>query len=433
MNINKMNIQKKDEKYLWHAYTQHKTAEKPIPIVRGKDALLWDENGNQYIDGIASWWVNPFGHSCERLAKVAYNQLTTLEHVLFGGFTHAPAANLAEKLIELLPDNQQKVFFSDNGSTAVEVAIKMALQYHFNRGEKRHILIAFEEAFHGDTFAAMAVSGISLYTKAFQGQLLEVIRIPVPIQGQEEASKMALSQAIKKNKPAAFIFEPLVLGAAGMVMYSPEILNELIAICKKNNVLTIADEVMTGFGKTGKLFACDYLSEKPDIVCLSKALTGGTIPLAATTTTQSIFEAFYDEDVNKALFHGHTFMANPTSCSIAIESIKMLQEANTQMNIQRINQKHQTFAQKIKSHSKVASVRVFGVIFALDLKIETNNYYGNLRNELYNFFISKGIILRPVYGTIYILPCYVITDEQLDKIYQTIEEAIAMVEKKGLL
>lgn len=429
-----MTLQEKDQKYLWHAYTQHKTAMPPIPIVRGKDALLWDEKGNEYIDGIASWWVNPFGHSCERLAKVAYGQLTTLEHILFGGFTHAPATDLAQKLISSLPDNQQKVFFSDNGSTAVEVAVKMALQYHFNKGEKRHTFIAFQEAFHGDTFAAMAVSGISLYTKAFQGQLLEVIRIPVPTEGREEESKNALIQAINQYNPAAFIFEPLVLGAAGMIMYAPEILDELISICQKNNVLTIADEVMTGFGKTGKTFACDYLTQKPDIICLSKALTGGTIPLAATTATQAIFDEFYDDDIQKALFHGHTFMANPTGCAIALESIKMLQEIDTQKNINRIYQKHISFSQKMKNHPKVASVRVLGVIFALDLKVKNaNSYYGQLRNELYNFFISKGIILRPVYATIYILPCYVITNEQLDRIYQTIEQAIEMLQEKELL
>ncbi len=429
-----MSIKENDKKYVWHAYTQHKTSGEAIPIVRAKDALMWDENGKEYIDAIASWWVNPFGHSNERLAKVAYNQLTTLEHILFGGFTHKPATDLSEKLISLLPDNQQRIFFSDNGSTAVEVAVKIALQYHYNKGEKKITFIAFEDAFHGDTFAAMAVSGISLYTTAFQGQLLDVVRIPIPEKGKEESTKQALLNVISKSNCAAFIFEPLVLGAAGMRMYSPEILDELLKICKENKVLTIADEVMTGFGKTGKIFACDYLTENPDIICLSKALTGGTIPLAATSTSEEIFSAFYDDDVSKALFHGHTFMANPTGCSIALESIKILQEPEIQYNIQRINKKHLAFAEKIKKHHKVQSTRVLGVIFALDLKLkDTDGYYGKVRNILYDYFIENGIILRPVYGTIYILPCYIMTDEQLDKVYKTIEEAIQMLEDNQLL
>lgn len=427
-----MTLQEKDQKYLWHAYTQHKTSGLPIPIVRAKGALLWSQDGKEYIDAIASWWVNPFGHSNERLARVAYQQLTTLEHVLFGGFTHPAAVALSEQLLGILPGNQQKIFFSDNGSTAVEVAVKMALQYHYNKGEKKTKFIAFEQAFHGDTFAAMAVSGISLYTTAFQGQLLEVIRIPIPEKGQEQATLKALREALKNENCAAFIFEPLVLGAAGMRMYAPEILDELIAICKENQVLTIADEVMTGFGKTGKTFACDYLREQPDIICLSKALTGGTIPLAATSATQAVFEAFYSDDVSKALFHGHTFMANPTGCAIASESIKMLLEPEMQRNIQRIHRRHSEFAQEMQQHPKVEQVRVLGVIFALDLKVKSSDYYGSLRNKLYDFFIGKGVVLRPVYATIYVLPCYVMTDEQLSQVYQTIREALQMLSEEKI-
>ncbi len=257
-----MNLTERDSQYLWHPYTQHKTSKPPIGIIRGEGALLWDENEKEYIDAIASWWVNPYGHSNKVVADAIYKQLTTLEHVLFGGFTHEPAVLLAEKLMEILPKNQQKIFFSDNGSTAVEIAIKVALQYFFNKGEKKTTIIAFENAFHGDTFAAMAASGISFYTQAFQGMFIDVVRIPVPIKGQEDASFLALAEAIKNTNCAGFIFEPLVQGAAGMVMYEPEALNKLIKICQENGVLTIADEVMTGFGKTGKTFACDYLNEK---------------------------------------------------------------------------------------------------------------------------------------------------------------------------
>lgn len=423
-----MTLSEKDSQYLWHPYTQHKTSQTPIAITRGEGALLWDENNKEYIDAIASWWVNPFGHSNKSIADAIYKQLTTLEHVLFGGFTHEPAIQVAEKLMEILPKNQQKIFFSDNGSTAVEVAIKVALQYFFNKNEKRTTIIAFENAFHGDTFAAMAASGISFYTQAFQGMFIDVVRIPVPVKGQEEVSFKALKTVIESHNCAGFIFEPLVQGAAGMVMYEPEALATLIEICKENKVLTIADEVMTGFGKTGKTFAMDYVAEEPDMICLSKALTGGTIPMAITTFTQDVFDAFYDDDINKALFHGHTFTANPTGCAAALASIDLLQTAEMQDNIQRINASHLSFRKKIENHPKVITARTLGVIFAVEIKSDTEeSYYGSMRTKLYNFFIEKGVVLRPVGNIVYILPPYIMTDEQLQKVYATIEEAIEMV------
>lgn len=423
-----MNLTERDRQHLWHPYTQHKTAALPIAIKKGKGALLWDENDKEFIDAIASWWVNPYGHSNTVIADAIYKQLTTLEHVLFGGFTHEPAILVAEKLIEILPKNQQKIFFSDNGSTAVEVAIKVALQYFFNKGEKKTTIIAFENAFHGDTFAAMAASGISFYTQAFQGMFIDVVRIPVPVKGQEKESFEALKKAIESNNVAGFIFEPLVQGAAGMVMFEPESLEELIRICKENNVLTIADEVMTGFGKTGKTFAMDYLVEKPDMMCLSKALTGGTIPMAITTFTSDIFDAFYNDDINKALFHGHTFTANPTGCAAALASLELLQTDEMQANIIRVNQRHLDFQERIKQHPKVTTTRVLGVIFALEIKTESSaSYYGSLRNKLYDFFIENGVILRPVGNIVYILPPYIITDEQLQRIYQVVENALEIV------
>ena len=261
-----MNLSERDKLYNWHPYTQHKTAADFPAIVRGKEALLWDENGKEYIDAIASWWVNPYGHSNKIIADAIYEQLTTLEHVLFGGFTHDKAVLLAEKLMTILPKNQKKLFYSDNGSTAVEVALKCALQYNYNKGIKKTKIIAFEDAFHGDTFGAMASSGISFFTEAFKGSLLEVVRIPVPTEGNEEKSLNALQSLVATNEYAAFIFEPLVQGAAGMVMYSPQILDRMISICNNNNIFTIADEVMTGFGKTGKTFATDYLVDRKSVV-----------------------------------------------------------------------------------------------------------------------------------------------------------------------
>lgn len=428
MNPKPTLLQKRDARYLWHPYTQHKTAPYNLAILKGKGALLWDENHKEYIDAIASWWVNPFGHCNSFISNRIYEQLQTLEHVLFGGFTHEPAIALAEKLINMLPNNQQKVFFSDNGSTAVEIAIKVALQFYYNKKEKRTTLVAFENAFHGDTFAAMATSGISFFTQAFQDSLIHVIRIPVPTKGKEEESYNSLKKNLEDHSVAAFIFEPLVQGAAGMVMYEPKPLNKLIALCKEYNVMTIADEVFTGFGKTGQHFACNYLTIQPDMFCLSKALTGGTVPMAVTTFTQDLFDAFYDDDINKALFHGHTFTANPIGCAASLASLELLNTTEMQQNIKRINQKHITFQNKIKTHEKVAATRVLGVIFALDIKIKTKTtYYGTLRNKMYNFFIQNGIIIRPVGNTIYIMPPYIISNNHLDTIYYTIEKSLLIV------
>ena len=423
-----MNLSQRDKLYNWHPYTQHKTATAFPAIVKGEGALLWDENGKEYVDAIASWWVNPYGHSNKIIADAIYEQLTTLEHVLFGGFTHDKAVLLAEKLMTILPNNQKKLFYSDNGSTAVEVALKVALQYNYNKGVAKTKIIAFEDAFHGDTFGAMASSGISFFTEAFKGSLLEVVRIPVPTIGNEESSLKSLHDLVVTNVFAAFIFEPLVQGAAGMVMYSADVLDKMIAICNHNNVFTIADEVMTGFGKTGKTFATDYLTNKPDMLCLSKALTGGTIPMAITTFTQEIFDGFYDDDTNKALFHGHTFTANPTGCAAALASINLLQTDEMQHNIARINQLHLAFENKIKPHPKVKTTRVLGVIFALEIKTETQeSYYGTMRNKLYSFFIENGIVLRPVGNIVYILPPYIITNSQLEKVYATVEKALEIV------
>lgn len=421
-----MNLSQKDQLYNWHPYTQHQTTGLLPAIVKGEGVCLWDENGKMYLDAISSWWVNPFGHSNPVIAQAIFNQLTTLEHVLFGGFTHKPAVDLAEKLLALLPDNQKKLFFSDNGSTAVEVALKAALQYFYNKGEKRTQIIAFENAFHGDTFGAMAASGITFFTEAFQGSLLEVIRIPVP--SAQNNSLELMEKLLQNNSCAAFIFEPLVQGAAGMVMYEAHQLDALIQLCRKYGVFTIADEVMTGFGKTGKTFACDYLTQKPDMMCLSKALTGGTIPMAVTTFSQEIFDGFLSDDVNKALFHGHTFTGNPTGCAAALAAIDLLLSSEYQNHIQRINQNHHVFAEKLQRYSQVQNVRVLGTILAFEIKTdETTSYYGSFRNKWYAFFIENGIILRPVGNTVYIMPPYVASDSQLEIIYQTIEKGLQIL------
>jgi adenosylmethionine-8-amino-7-oxononanoate aminotransferase len=272
-----MSLVERDLKVIWHPYTQMKTALPPIPIVRGEGACLFDEDGKKYIDAVSSWWVNIHGHAHPYIAQKVSEQLTKLEHVIFAGFTHEPAVELAERLLAILPNNQQKAFYSDNGSTAIEVAIKMCLQYWHNKGDQRTKILAFKNAYHGDTFGAMAVSGRSAFTAAFDSLLFEVEFIDLPNKENIENLKSQISDL--KSELSCFIFEPLVQGSAGMIMYEAEYLNELMAHCRQEDVLMIADEVFTGFGRTGKNFACDHVVTQPDIMCFSKGLTGGTMAL----------------------------------------------------------------------------------------------------------------------------------------------------------
>ena len=306
-------LSERDQKHLWHPLTQHKLHANHIPITKAEGALLYDDQGKAYIDGIASWYTCMYGHCNPHIIKKVTAQLSKLDQVVFSGFTHEPAIEMSEALMRILPDNQQKLFFSDNGSTAVDVAIKMALQYHFNQGNKRSKIIALEQAFHGDTFGAMSVSGLSVCNGPFEDFLLQVDRIEVPTQTNFEQVKTRFEKLLKTGEVAAFIFEPLVQGAAAMNMYEASLLDEQIAMARKHQVLCIADEVMTGFGKTGKNFASEYLKNSPDILCLSKSLTGGLVPMALTSCTQAVYDAFYDDALGKGFFHGHTYSANPLS------------------------------------------------------------------------------------------------------------------------
>ena len=418
-----MNLQERDKKHLWHPLTQHKLHPNHLAIVKAKGALLFDEKGNDYIDGIASWYTCMYGHCNDYLIDKVNQQMQQLDHVVFAGFTHEPAIKLSEALINILPDNQQKIFFSDNGSTAVDVAIKMALQYHFNKGDKRPKIIAFEDGFHGDSFGAMSVSGLSVYNSPFEEFFIDVARIPVPTKSNFDNVKEQFITLLKSGTIAAFIYEPLVQGAAAMKMYNGELLDELLAMAKQYHVLAIADEVMTGFGKTGKNFASEYMTNQPDIICLANSLTGGMVPMAITTCSQQVYDAFLSENLSKGFFHGHTFSANPIACAAALASVELLQSDEIQNNITRIIGAHQEFNNHIKNHPKVARTRQLGVIYALDLNIEMERY-GDLRNRLFSFFMENGICLRPLGNTIYILAPYIITDEQLKKIYQTIEKAL---------
>lgn len=419
------NLIARDRAHIWHPYTQMKTADAPIAIVAGKGAELYDETGRVYIDAVASWWTNIHGHSHPYLAEKLAEQALKLEHVIFAGFTHPSAIELAERLLPLLPTGQSKVFFSDNGSTAVEVGIKMAIQYFYNQGIPRKKVIAFDLAYHGDTFGTMSVGGDLSFYHPFQDFLYQVERIPTPVPGQEEACLQALETHLQKGDVAAFVFEPLVLGAGGMLMYSPETLDQLMALCKKYGALCIADEVMTGFGRTGKLFATLHCQQTPDIIALSKGLTGGALPMALTTCTEAIYQAFYSDDKMKALYHGHSFTGNPLGCAVALASLDLLLSPETQNNIQRLIQRHATFLQKIKTHPQVQDARQTGTILAIEFKTDNNSgYFNNLRDHLYRFFLQHGLILRPLGNVVYVLPPYCITDAQLEQVYGAIEQAL---------
>lgn len=418
-----MTLQERDKKVVWHPFTQIKTAPLPIVIARGEGAYFYDDKGKRYIDAIASWWVNIHGHSHPYLAKKISEQLSTLEHSIFSGFTHEPAIELAERLMKRLPDNQSKIFYSDNGSTSVEVALKMAFQYWSNSEIKKTKVIALENAYHGDTFGGMSVGARNAFNLPFKKLLFEVVHIPVPTKGNEERTIDALTCALKDPDISSFIFEPLIQGAGGMIMYSEEVLDKMISLCREHKVITIADEVMTGFGRTGKFFASDHLVNKPDIICLSKGLTGGVMPLGVTSCAQFIYDAFLSDDKMKTFFHGHSYTANTTGCSAALASLDLFDEPLAFENINRIIKKHEMFFKKIKAHKNLIEVRQLGTIIAFEIRTkEQTNYLNSLAEKISDFFIGKGIILRPLGNIIYVLPPYCISNDDLDYIYNSMEE-----------
>lgn len=420
-----MSLSSRDQRVIWHPYTQMQLSGPPVGIIKGEGAWLFDDAGKRYIDAVSSWWVNIHGHAHPYIAKKIAEQLNKLEHVIFAGFTHEPAVALAENLLKILPGNQSKIFYSDNGSTATEVAVKMAIQYWSNKGSKKNKIIAFENAYHGDTFGAMSISARSGFTQPFEGLLFDVVHIPLPTKDREEKTIERCRQTIENNKNeiAAFIFEPLVLGAGGMLMYEAGVLNDLINICKENSILTIADEVMTGFGRTGKYFACGYLDGQPDIICLSKGITGGTMPLGVTSCTEEVFNAFLSNDRSKTFFHGHSYTANPVACTAALASFELLLKDECRQSIQQISDSHLSFIEKNRTNPLFKNLRSKGTILAMDfLTDEQTSYFNPLRDKLYHFFLDKGVILRPLGNTVYVMPPYCISDEDLKYVYSVMEE-----------
>ena len=421
------NLRARDKKHLWHPLTQHKLNPDTLPIARAQGALLFDAAGKQYVDGISSWYTSVYGHCHPYILEKVMAGMQQLDQVVFSGFTHEPAIKLSEELIKVLPGNQQKLFFSDNGSTATEIGIKMALQYHHNKGQKkRKVLLSFEEGFHGDTFGAMSASGLSVYNGPFEEFFIEVERLAVPTPDNIEGLLKGLGDRLGKGDIAGFIYEPLVQGAAGMKMHDAQGLDHILALLQQNGALTIADEVMTGFGKTGRFFASDHLEHMPDIICLSKALTAGLVPMGLTTCSEEVYSAFYSDDIAKGLFHGHTYSANPLACTAALAALELLQSEEIQEGIRNIQGWHRAFELEMGEHPKVATTRSLGVIFALELKTEMERY-GEQRSRLFEHFMERGVYLRPLGNTIYILPPYIIDREQMERIYDAIRSALDWV------
>ena len=418
-----MNWSQRDQAVIWHPFTQAQTAAEPIAIVRAEGIWLYAEDGKRYLDGTSSWWVNAHGHAHPYIAEQIHKQASTLEHIIFAGFTHEPAILLAEKLIRLLPGEQARIFYSDNGSTSVEVALKMALQYHHNRGQNRTKIISFTNAYHGDTFGAMSVGARNAFNAPFEPLLFEVLSIHPPEKGQEESCLAHMENLLADEQIAAFIFEPLVQGANGMRMHDSETLGRLIDLCRSKGVITIADEVFTGFYRTGKRFACNHLSVQPDIMCLSKTLTGGTLPLGVTAAPEFIYEAFLSDDKYKTFFHGHSFTANPIACRAALASLELFDEPSCLSNIQRIVDAHAQFAKEIIGNRSIEEIRILGTILAIELKtVDERGYMNPISEQITKHFLNNGIYLRPLGNVIYCTPPYIINEKELQLIYDAIRQ-----------
>lgn len=430
-----MSLEQRDLEVIWHPFTPQKNMLPPIAITHANGSLLFNEKGYSYIDAISSWWVTIHGHAHPYIADKIYQQALKLEQVIFAGFTHQPAVELAEKLLSILPGNFSRIFYSDNGSTSTEVALKMAIQYWWNRenvegerlkdkGIRRNKILAFNNSYHGDTFGAMSVSDRSVFTIAFQEHLFEVIFIDTPT--SENINIIKATILANANSIAAFIYEPLVQGAGGMNMYNATLLDEILTLVKQQQIICIADEVMTGFGRTGKLFASEYMLEKPDIICLSKGLTGGTMALGVTACTKKIYDAFISDDKLKTFFHGHSFTANPLACTAASASFDLLKQNNVMATIEWIAEQNNNFVKQLKQYEpSIINIRNLGTILAFEINTGKKEYLNSIATSFTEQALQEGVYLRPLGNTVYIMPPYCITNNELLKIYTTILKLIS--------
>ena len=444
----------KDLKYVWHPDTQMKQYEdsdfKPVLIERGEGIYLYDIDGNKYIDGVSSWWVNTLGHSNEKLNKVLTQQAEKIEHVLLADFTHIPAIELAERLIKLSGEPFSKVFYSDDGSTAVEVALKMAYQYWYQKGKpEKKYFVSMTESYHGDTLGSVSVGGIDIYKKIFNPLVFETLKVSAPYcyrcPHNKEQCKCSIDciaevESLFKhrhNEIAAMIVEPLVQGAAGMRMYPPQYLTKVRELCDRYDILLIDDEVAMAFGRTGKYFAFEYANIKPDIFCVAKGITAGYIPLAATITTDKIYNAFYDDfSTLKTFYHGHSFTGNPIACAVAVENLKIMEQENIIENLKPKITKLKQCLEKFRDLAHVGDIRQTGMIGALELvkNKETKEPYqfeDRIGHNVFKEALKNGALLRPIGNVIYFMPPYIIKNEEIEKLTKIAYNAIKIVTEKN--
>jgi adenosylmethionine-8-amino-7-oxononanoate aminotransferase len=407
---------------VWHPFTQHGLSV-PIPLVtRSEGAALFTDDGRRVIDGISSWWVTTHGHSHPRIMQAIGDQASKLDQIIFAGWTHEPAETLARGLVAMMPRPLDYVFYSDSGSTSVEVALKMALGFWANRGEPRHRIIVMEHSYHGDTIGAMSVGARGVFNRAYAELLFDVGEIPFPVVGKEQATLDALEIACRDEAPAAFIVEPLILGAGGMLIYPAWVLTEMRAICARHNVLFIADEVMTAWGRTGTLLACEQAGVVPDILCLSKGLTGGAIPLAVTMATPAIFDAHYSQDRAKLFYHSSSYTANPIACAAANANLAIWREEPVLERIATLANRQSAVLVRIISLPGVADARQLGTITAIDLEVPVGGYLSTIGPRLLAFFTERNLLLRPLGNTVYVMPPYCIDDADMAALYDAIAE-----------
>jgi adenosylmethionine---8-amino-7-oxononanoate aminotransferase len=439
-----MSLIDRDRALLWHPYTQMKTQRPPLAIARGEGVYLYTEDGRRLLDGISSWWVNIHGHSHPRLNKALADQADRIEHVIFAGATHQPAVDLAERLVGVLPRGLTRVFYSDNGSTAVEVAVKLAVQYWRNQGRTRHRVIALHHAYHGDTAGAMSVSDDSVFTRPFTSLMFTVDRVHppycyrCPLGLRRESCQidclgdLAKTLEARGDEVAAVLVEPMLQGAGGMIMWPAEFLAGVRRLCDRHGVLMIADEVLTGFGRTGRMFACEHGPVTPDIICLSKALTAGYLPLAVTAVTDAVFDAFLSDDHSKTFFHGHSFTANPLACAVAIASFDLFQEQDLLARIARLEARLRAGLTPLLQLPIVGDVRVLGGVGAVELVSDkatkdAGGYLDQIGPRLSSAFLERGLLLRPLGNVVYFMPPYVITDDEADWVIGQIREVLQEV------
>ncbi|MCR6632481.1 MAG: adenosylmethionine--8-amino-7-oxononanoate transaminase [Magnetospirillum sp.] len=422
-----------DARHVWHPFTQAGTAPPAILARGGKGATIHGADGREYLDVCSSWWVNLHGHANPMIAKAIAEQAARLEQVIFADFTHEPAVRLAARVAGHLPGDLDRVFFSDDGSTAVEVALKMARQYWSNQGQDRRVYVAFHGGYHGDTAGSMSVGRSCGIFAAWENMMfpVEVAPFPVTWDGDEEAEAkeqralLALDEILERNagKVAGVIIEPLIQGAAGMRMCRPHFLRTLEARVREAGSLLILDEVMTGFGRTGEIFACVKAGILPDFVCLSKGLTGGFLPMSLTVTREFIYEGFLGTEVSKAFLHGHSYTANPLGCAAGLASLDLLEGTECQARIQAIEAIHRQRLPGTARHPGVSKARLCGTIAAFDLAGQ--GYGGALSTRMKNAFLEKGLLMRPMGDVLYLLPPYCITDMELHRAWDIIDGVIS--------